>query len=522
MSAEAVLARARFNSELAEDLLSVATARVGAERHTTLAPFDGRPLMEIPCSTAADVDVAFHTASGAQERWAATPIQERKRAMLRFHDLLIRRRDEGLDLIQWETGKPRMDALKELLGVCAIARHYARESERLLAAKSHWGVLPGLTSVRVEHQPVGVVGVLAPWNLPLFSCADAIPALMAGNAVVLEPDQQTSLTALWAVDLMRRAGIPPRALQVVLGERGRLGPEITERADHVVFTGSTAEGSRIAAQCGERLVGCSMELGGKNPMIVCADADPVRASQVALRACFDNAGQLSFGIERILLVGGANDAFLEQLVARLSGLRMRAEVGWGSDYGSLIGAEQLERVSSVVGDAVGKGASVVTGGRALAEIGPYYYAPTLLAGVTEGMAAYRDETLGPVVAVTQVADEEEAVAMAGDSPYGLNAVVLAGDPQRGVAIARRIKVGTVNVNEAYEAAIGSPRAPTGGMRVSGMGRRNGEQGLTRFTEEQTIAVQRGIGLGTPLGMLPEDWGSLMVRVFSVMKRMGLK
>lgn len=523
MSAETALPRAGFDDELADELLSVAVARVGAERHVSLAPFDGRPLMEIPQSTVADVDLAFDAAAAAQARWAATPIGERKRAILRFHDLLIRRRDEGLDLIQWETGKPRMDALKELLGVCSVARHYARDAERLLAGKSTWGVLPGLTNVHVELQPVGVVGVIAPWTLPLFlSCADAIPALMAGNAVVVKPDQRTSLTALWAIDLMRRAGVPPRALQVVLGDDDRLGVQITERADHVVFTGPPLEGRRIAARCGERLIGCSMELGGKNPMIVCADADPVRASQVALRACFDNAGQLSVGIERILVVGEVHDAFLEQLVARISGLRMSAKVGWGSDYGSLIGADQLDRVGSAVDDAVAKGASVLTGGRPLPEVGPYFYAPTLLTGVEEGMVAHRDQVLGPVVSVTRVADEAEAVTAAGDSPYGLNAVVLTGDPGRGTAIARRMRVGSVNVNEAYEAALGSSRAPTGGMGNSGVGRRNGDQGLIRFTEQRSIAVQRGIGLGTPLGMLPEDWGSLMVRVFAIMKKAGLK
>ncbi len=169
--------------------------------------------------------MAFDTARAAQARWAATPVVERKRAVLRFHDLLLSHRDEGLDLIQWETGKTRMDALKELLGVCTVARHYARDARRLLGPERKVGLFPLLTKVSVEHHPVGVVGDIAPWNYPLFlAAADAIPALMAGNAVVLKPDHQTSLTALWAVDLMHRAGIPRRVLQVVLGYGPELGP----------------------------------------------------------------------------------------------------------------------------------------------------------------------------------------------------------------------------------------------------------------------------------------------------------
>jgi succinate-semialdehyde dehydrogenase/glutarate-semialdehyde dehydrogenase len=515
--------RAGFDDELAEALLAVPVVHPGARRNATLAPFDGRPLIEIPYSTVADVDLAFDTARHAQSRWAATPVADRKRVVLRFHDLLLEHRDEGLDLIQWETGKTRMDALKELLGVCTVARHYARDAKRLLAPQRPLGLVPLLTQVTVERTPVGVVGNIAPWNYPLFlACGDSIPALMAGNAVVLKPDHQTSLTALWAVDLMHRAGIPRRVMQVVLGYGPELGPEITERADYVMFTGSTAVGSTIAARCGERLVGCSMELGAKNPMIVTADADPAAAAEVAIRACFDNAGQLCVSVERIYLESAVHDAFLERFLARIEALRMRAEVGWGSDYGSLISPEQLARTSAAVDDAVAGGASVLTGGRALPEVGPFYYAPTVLTGVAEGMRAHREETFGPVVAVQRVDSEEEALALANDSEFGLNASVLTGDPGRGVRIARRIRTGSVNVNEAYEASFGSTRAPMGGMGRSGLGRRNGEHGLTRFTEEQTIAVQRGLGFGTPFGMEHEDWADLVIKGFRALKWAGMK
>ncbi len=515
--------RSSFDADLVEALLTIPVLSPGAERHEVVAPFDGQRLAEVPYSGVEDVELAFATAREAQARWAGTEVADRKRVMLRFHDLLMTHRDEGLDLIQWETGKTRMDALKELLGVATIARHYARDAARLLRSQRKLGVFPLFTKVRVEHHPVGVVGIIAPWNYPLFlACADAIPALMAGNAVVLKPDHQTSLTALWAIDLMHRAGIPPRALQTVLGEGHLLGPAIVDRADYMMFTGSTRVGAQIAAQCGQRLIGASMELGGKNPMIVLDDADPGGAAEIAIRACFDNAGQLCVAMERIYVLAGVYDAFMERFIGRIGALRMAPEVGWGSDYGTLISAEQLARVSAAVEDAVTKGATVLAGGHALPDIGPYYYAPTVLTDVTPDMDVFGTETFGPVVTVVKVDTEARAVELANDSPFGLNASVLTEDNDRGERLARQIRTGSVNVNEAYEATFGSTRAPMGGMGKSGLGRRNGDHGLTRFTEEQTIAVHRGIGFGTPFGMEHEDWAGIIVTGFQAMKRFGLK
>lgn len=519
----AVAPRVGFDRDLIDALLTIPVVGPGAARHTTVAPFDGLPLVDIAYSTAEDVEMAFETARSAQVRWAATPLVDRKRAVLRFHDLLLSHRDEGLDLIQWETGKTRMDALKELLGVCTIARHYARDARRLLGPDRKLGLFPLFTKVSVEHHPVGVVGDIAPWNYPMFlAAADAIPALMAGNAVVLKPDHQTSLCALWTVDLMHRAGIPRRAMQVVLGYGPELGPEITERADYMMFTGSNAVGAQIAGRCGERLIGCSMELGGKNPMIVLEDADPGRAAEIAIRACFDNAGQICVGIERIYVLAGVYDAFMDRFVSRIGALRMHAELGWGTDFGSLISAEQLARVTAAVEDAVAKGATVVTGGHALPDIGPFYYAPTVLTGVTEEMVCFGAETFGPVVAVQRVDSEQEALSLANASPYGLNASVLTEDDARGARLARQIRTGSVNVNEAYEATFGSTRAPMGGRGLSGLGRRNGDEGLTRFTEAQTIAIQRGIGLGTPFGMEHDDWGAVVIRGFKALRAVGAK
>lgn len=505
------------------DLLGLANADPGAPGSTDWAPFDGRAIAHIPHSRTEQVDAAFERARSAQPRWAALPVRERQRVLLRFHDLLLENLEDGLDLLQWETGKTRMDAFKELVGLCFVARYYARGSARLLRSDSRLGLLPVLTTVHVERRPVGVVGVIAPWNYPAYlASADALPALVAGNAVALMPDRQTSLCGLWTVELLRRAGVPADALQVVLGEGPVAGPQVVERSDFVVFTGSSAVGAQVGAQCGERLIGCSLELGGKNPMLVLEDADPERAAEIAVRACFDNAGQLCVGIERIYTVGRIHQPFLEHFLGRVAALRMVPGASWEGDYGSLISPAHRDRVDAAVRDAVAGGATVLAGGHALPEVGPCYYAPTVLTGVGEGMRIHREETFGPVVAVEPVSTVQEAVERANDSDYGLSASILTGDRRNGIRLARELRTGAVNVNEAYEAALGSPAAPMGGMRRSGLGRRNGDHGLLRFTEEQAIAVQRGLQVSGPSRVGQQDWATALKAGAHVLRRARLR
>jgi succinate-semialdehyde dehydrogenase/glutarate-semialdehyde dehydrogenase len=289
-----------------------------------------------------------------------------------------------------------------------------------------------------------------------------------------------------------------------------------------MFTGSTRVGRIIAQQCGERLIGCSLELGGKNAVIIREDADLERSAEITERASFANAGQLCIGTERILVHESVVEAFVPLLVARLEALRLVPKVGWGAGMGSLISAKQLEKVSAHVDDAVAKGALVLTGGRPLPEVGPFYYAPTLLRGVTPEMALCREETFGPVASIYTFRTDDEAVAMANDTEYGLNGAVLTRDVRAGAAMARRIMTGTVNVNEAYGAAWGSLGAPMGGMKASGLGRRHGEEGLIKYTEPQTISVQRLIGFGAPFGRTDEQWAGLMTTAFRSLKTLRVK
>ena len=263
-------------------------------------PLTGAVLAAIPAGTAADVEHAVNLARAAQPAWAARSFAERARVFLRFHDLLLRRQDEVLDLIQLETGKARRHAFEEVLDTAIVSRYYALHAQRLLRPRRRKGALPLLTKTWELRSPVGVAGFIVPWNYPLnLAITDAVPALMAGNAAVLKPDAQTSLTALWAVALLREAGLPAEVFPVVTGEGPVVGPAVGERVDFLMFTGSSRTGRVVARQAAERLIGCSLELGGKNPMIVLHDADLEKAVDGAVRGCFAAAGQVCVSIERM-------------------------------------------------------------------------------------------------------------------------------------------------------------------------------------------------------------------------------
>jgi succinate-semialdehyde dehydrogenase/glutarate-semialdehyde dehydrogenase len=504
-------------------LLRHAVVSPSAPRRDTVAPFTGGLAASLPLSSEHDVDTAFAMARRAQRLWAARPVRERARVLLRFHDLVLDRQSEGLDLAQIETGKARRDAFEELVDCAINARHYARRGPGLLAPIKHLGVFPTLTQTIQHHHPKGVVGIIAPWNYPItLAVTDALPALLAGNAVVLRPDIQTTVSALWAVDLLAEAGVPEGLMPVVIGPGSVLGPWVIERADYIMFTGSTPVGRGVASRCGERLIGCSLELGGKNALVVRADADIERSAEIAERACFANSGQLCIGVERVYLHEDIAEEFLVSFLDRVERLRLRASVGWGADMGSLVSAKQRDSVLAHIEDAVAKGAEVLTGGRARPDIGPFYVEPTVLRGVTPDMLACREETFGPVASVYTFRTDDEAVTLANDSVYGLNAAVLTRDTRAGRAMAVRIQAGTVNVNEAYGATWGSTAAPMGGMKASGLGRRHGVEGLMKYTESQTVSVQRLVGLGAQFGRSDEQWAGHLTTAVRAMKKAGLR
>ncbi|NYG55040.1 succinic semialdehyde dehydrogenase [Nocardioides perillae] len=500
------------------------TGRVRATSGETKAvssPMDGKPLAHVPQSSEADVVEAFARARRAQEAWARTSLDDRAAVLLRLHDLVLDRQDEICDLVVLESGKARKHAFDEVLHVALTARYYARTAHDHLDTQRKLGIVPGLTRVEVNRVPKGVVGIISPWNYPFtMALCDGIPALLAGNAVVAKPDAQTMLTALLGGQLLEEAGFPRDLWQVVAGPGSVVGTSIIGKADYVCFTGSTATGKRVAAGCAERLIGCSLELGGKNPFLVLRDADLERAAEGAVRAAFSNAGQLCVSAERFFVADQVYDRFVERFVARTEAMTLGASLEWGVDMGSLISAEQLAAVTAHVDDAVAKGARVLAGGRARPDLGPFFYEPTILEGVTPEMACFGDETFGPVVSLYRFHDEAEAVARANDGDYGLNGSIFSRDGGRARALAAQVKCGTVNVNEAFGATFASVDSPMGGMRQSGMGRRQGAEGIWRYTESQSVATQRGMALAPPRGVSDKTYGKVMTANLRLMKKLG--
>ncbi len=498
-------------------------AVVGSGATANHAPFTGEKLADLPESTPEDVATAFERARAAQERWARVPVRQRAAVLLRFHDLVLRRQAEVLDLIQLETGKARLHAHEEVQAVAVAARHYGRKAPAYLRPKGHTGVVPTLTKVTELRQPRGVVGQIAPWNYPFeLTVGDALPAFVAGNAVVMKPDTETALTALWAREQLIEAGLPEDVWQVVLGEGPVIGPEVVRHADYVSFTGSTRTGREVAQGAAARLVGVSLELGGKNAMLVLRDADVDKAAAGAVRGCFSSAGQLCISIERLYVHESIADAFVERFVARTKAMRLGNALAYGADMGSLVGPRQLETVTRHVEEAVAKGARVLAGGRPRPDIGPLFYEPTILDGVETPMAVCGEETFGPVVSIYRFRDEDEAVARANATPYGLNSSIWTKDGRRGRALAARLRTGTVNVNESYAAGYGSVQSPMGGMGDSGLGRRHGSEGILKYTEAQTVAQQRLMPMAPSFGMNDESYAAFMTRSLRAMKALRLR
>ncbi|MFE0034255.1 succinic semialdehyde dehydrogenase [[Kitasatospora] papulosa] len=496
---------------------------VGSGRTANHSPFTGEKLADLPESTPEDVEAAFGRARAAQPAWAATPVRARAAVLLRFHDLVLQRQSEVLDLIQLETGKARLHAHEEVQAVAVAARHYGRRAASYLKPRRHTGVVPTLTKVTELRQPRGVVGQIAPWNYPLeLSVGDALPAFVSGNAVVMKPDTETALTALWARDLLIEACLPAEVFQVVIGEGPVVGPAVVSRADYVSFTGSTRTGREVAQGAAARLVGVSLELGGKNAMLVLEDADVERAAEGAVRACFSSAGQLCISIERLYVHESVADAFVERFAARTKAMRLGSSLAYGADMGSLVGERQLETVSRHVAEAVEKGATLVAGGVARPDIGPLFYEPTILDGVEAPMAVCGEETFGPVVSIYRFGDDDEAVTLANATPYGLNSSVWTKNAARGHRVAARLRTGTVNINEGYAPAYGSVQSPMGGMKDSGLGRRHGSEGILKYTEAQTVAQQRLMPLAPAFGMDDEKYAAFMTRSLKAMKAFRLR
>ncbi len=482
-------------------------------------PFDDSIYGTLQSTTAGQVPTAIATARRAQAVWSGVPVAARARVFRRLAALILDNRDRILDVIQAETGKARLSAFEEVMDAARAVRVFAGSAPRLLRPRRRGGAIPLLTRTFEHHRPVGVVGIINPWNYPFnLPASDGAQALLAGNAVVLKPDSQTPFTALLLAELLTEAGLPAGLFQVLPGSGAELGPALVAGVDYLMFTGSTPTGRKLAGACAERLIGFSGELGGKNPLLVLDDADLAVAAAGTVHGAFANTGQVCVGIERAYVDERVYDDFVDRLLAEVRGLRVGVGYDWAIDVGSLSSAKQLAAVSAHVDDAVAKGATVLAGGRARPDLGPYCYEPTVLTDVSPDMLLCREETFGPVLALYRVASDDEAVERANDSRYGLNASVWSAG--RGAAVAARLRTGTVNVNEAFAAAWGSHAAPMGGMGESGIGRRHGDNGLLKYTEPQTISVQRLHRIAPPPKLGNEGYATVMTTAIRMLNGRG--
>jgi succinate-semialdehyde dehydrogenase/glutarate-semialdehyde dehydrogenase len=485
--------------------------------------YTGEVLVELPQSTPADIERAFAGARAAQHEWASWPLKKRLGVFKRAHKLFLDNAVTTTDLIQVESGKNRRMAIEESCDPPMVMSHYIKRAPHLLAPVKRGGPVPFLTTSTEIRQPKGVVGVIAPWNFPFATgLSDAITALIAGNGVVLKPDNKTALSPLYGIQMLEDAGLPKGLFQVVCGEGPDVGPTLIDNANYVMFTGSTATGRVIGERAGRNLIGCCLELGGKNPMIVLEDADMEETVQGAVFGVFGNTGQICMHIERIYLPESRYDEFKTRFTAAAEALNVGATYDFGPEMGSLVSPDHKERVQSHVDDAVAKGATVVTGGKARPDLGPAFFEPTILEGVTKDMLAGSTETFGPVVGLHRYRTVDEAVELANDTEYGLNASVWGGDLKRAEDVARRIQSGNVNINDILATAFASKGTPSGGVKQSGVGARHGDQGLTKYTDVQNLAVLKKQVMGARPGQDYDEYVKGMLSGLRMMRKTRIR
>ncbi|WP_372729157.1 succinic semialdehyde dehydrogenase [Nocardioides sp.] len=485
--------------------------------------YTGDLLVELPQSSPADIQRAFTEARAAQRGWAATSIEDRLKVFKRAHALFVDNAQLTADLIQAESGKNRRMAIEESCDPPMVMSHYIKRAARLLAPTKRGGPVPLLSSSTEIRQPKGVVGVISPWNFPFATgISDAVTALMAGNAVVLKPDNKTALSPLFGIQMLENAGLPKGLFQVVCGEGPDVGPTLIDNANYVMFTGSTATGRTIGERAGRNLIGCCLELGGKNPMIVLEDADLDEVVQGALFGVFGNTGQICMHIERIYLPNSRYDEFKVKFKAAAEALTIGASYDFGPELGSLVSVDHKDRVQSHVDDALAKGATLVTGGKARPDIGPAFFEPTILENVTKEMLAGSCETFGPVVALHRYDSVDHAIELANDTDYGLNASVWGTDLKAAAAVGARIHSGNVNINDSLATAYASKGTPSGGVKQSGVGARHGDQGLLKYTDVQNLAVLKKQVLGARPGQNYEDYVKGMLGGLRMMRKTGIR
>jgi betaine-aldehyde dehydrogenase len=462
-----------------------------------LNPATGEVIERLPVDPPERVAEVVARVRAAQPEWEAIGFEGRYHWLGRLRDWILDNRERVLATMQRETGKVHADAANEPAYLADIINFYGSRAAEFIGEESVRPHTPLLAAkkLRVQYRPHPVVGIISPWNFPLIlSLGDAIPALMAGAAVVIKPSEFTPLGLIEVVEAWKREVGGPDVLDCVQGI-GETGGALVDAVDFIQFTGSDRTGRKVMARAADTLTPVSLELGGKDPMIVLADADLDRAANAAAWGGMMNSGQICMSVERIYVEEPAYDEFVTKLSAEVGKLRQGADVAADpKDVGAMTSPRQSAIVTEQVEDALASGARAVVGGKTVEGPGDYFE-PTVLVDVDHSMKVMRDETFGPVVGVMKVGDAEEALRLANDSRYGLSGSVF-GERERAERVARRVECGAINVNDVlvnYFAA----GVPMGGWKQSGIGLRHGEPGIKKFCRSESIVITRFGGKREP-------------------------
>jgi acyl-CoA reductase-like NAD-dependent aldehyde dehydrogenase len=481
--------------------MASATERTSAESNggaTTATisvenPATGELITTVPVLGPGDLQTLAARGRAAQPGWNELGFEGRGRVLRRAQKWMLDNTDRIIDVVVSESGKTHEDAqLADLGYTVAALGFWAKEAAGYLADERvpSWNnpVAAGKKLV-IHYAPIGLVGVIGPWNYPIAnSFGDCIPALAAGNSVLLKPSEVTPLSSLLMEEMLIECGAPEGVFGVATGDGGT-GAALIDQVDCVMFTGSGRTGKTVLKAAAERMIPCYLELGGKDPMIVCADADVERAANAATFYGLNNGGQVCISVERVYVEEPVYDRFVQAVTDNVRRLRQGVPAGVGTvDVGAVTFPPQLEIVDSHVQDAVQKGAKVLTGGRRRPGAGRFYE-PTVLVDVDHSMKIMQEETFGPTLPIMRVADAEEGLRLANDSPYGLQASVWTSDTNRGEALARRVEAGVVCVNDA-QINYTALNLPMGGWKASGLGTRHGAQGIRKYTKVQSLLVTK--------------------------------
>ncbi len=459
--------------------------RVGDELIEVHNPVSREVIGTVPNLRHEAVEQAVRRARTAQAEWAVVPVKERSQIIKRFANLMIAQQQPIIDIIQRETGKAYAVAYGEVMVVVLYADFYSRHAPRWLKPDKRPSVFSILYNVKVYHHPYGVVGNIAPWNYPLLlSGIDMIPALLAGNAVVVKPSEITPFSIMEMARVLREAGLPDNVFQVVTGN-GETGAALVDHVDYVMFTGSTATGRKIAIQAAERLIPCSLELGSNNPMIVLKDANINKAAAGALRGCIENTGQACVSTQRVIVEAPIYDSFLKAIEKWYKKIKIGSESSFDFHMSSLTNQREFDRTLRHTRDALDKGARLLMGSKPIPEKGPLFLEPVIITDARPDMEVMQEETFGPMIAIIKAKDADEAVQIANSTQYGLAASVWSKNKQNAEAVATRLEFGTVNINTLFM-EFGAPTADMAGWKNSGIGARNGKQGLMKYTQPQSI------------------------------------